>query len=167
MTGAWIVLAAVVLALAFGGYRRLTDGRVRPVATDVVRDRVGTNAHPERPGPSPTHPDDRSGPRLDAARLGAGLGSEATFVQFSSQVCAPCRTTRTLLTEVTAARPSVTHIDIDAEDRLDLVEEFGVTRTPTVLLLDASGAVRHRILGAARPPEVLDALDQLAGPRAA
>ena len=142
MTGVWIVLAAVVLALAFGGYRRLTDGRAKAVA-----------AHAE--------------PRLDADRLGCSLGSEATFVQFSSEVCAPCRATRKLLTEVTAARPSVTHIDIDAEHRLDLVEEFGVTRTPTVLLLDAAGTVRHRIVGAARRPDVLDALDRLAGPRAA
>ena len=142
MTGVWIVLAAVVLALAFGGYRRLTDGRAKAVAADAE-------------------------PRLDADRLGGSLGSEATFVQFSSEVCAPCRATRKLLTEVTAARPSVTHIDIDAEHRLDLVEEFGVTRTPTVLLLDAAGTVRHRIVGAARRPEILDALDQLAGPRAA
>ncbi len=142
MTGVWIVLAAAVLALAFGGYRRLTDGRAKAVAADAE-------------------------PRLDADRLGGSLGSEATFVQFSSEVCAPCRATRKLLTEVTAARPSVTHIDIDAEHRLDLVEEFGVTRTPTVLLLDAAGTVRHRIVGAARRPDVLDALDRLAGPRAA
>lgn len=145
MTGLWIVLAAVVVALAFGGYRRLTDGRAKPVATDA------TDAARANPGP-----------RLDAVRLGAALGREATFVQFSSQVCAPCRTTRTLLTEVAAARPTVTHIDIDAEHRLDLVEEFGVTRTPTVLLLDAAGTVRHRIVGAARRPDVLDALDELA-----
>ncbi|MFT3971607.1 MAG: thioredoxin family protein [Micropruina sp.] len=142
MTGLWIVLAATVVALAFGGYRKLTDGRAKAVVVDVE-------------------------PRLDAVRLGAGLGSEATFVQFSSSVCAPCRATHKLLTEVAATRPTVTHIDIDAECRLDLVEEFGVTRTPTVLLLDAAGAVRHRIVGAARRPDVLDALDQLAAPRVA
>lgn len=142
MTGLWIVLAATVVALAFGGYRKLTDGRAKAVAVDAE-------------------------PRLDAVRLGAGLGSEATFVQFSSSVCAPCRATRKLLTEVAAARPTVSHIDIDAERRLDLVEEFGVTRTPTVLLLDAAGAVRHRIVGATRRPDILDALDQLAAPRAA
>lgn len=136
MTGAWIVLAAVVLTLAFGGYRKLTDGRAR-----VAK------------------PDDT--PRLDAARLGGSLGSEATLVQFSSDVCAPCRATRRVLADVTAARPSVAHIEIGAESHLDLVEEFGITRTPTVLLLDASGAVRRRIVGAARRPDVLDALDEL------
>ena len=35
MTGVWIVLAAAVLALAFGGYRRLTDGRAKAVAADA------------------------------------------------------------------------------------------------------------------------------------
>ena len=52
--------------------------------------------------------------------------------------------------------------DIDAEHRLDLVERFGITRTPTVLVLDAGGAVRHRIVGAARRDEVMDALAAVA-----
>ena len=50
--------------------------------------------------------------------------------------------------------------------RLDLVEEFGILRTPTVLVLDREGVVRHRIVGAARKDEVLDALEQV-GARAA
>lgn len=143
MTGAWIVLAALAVALAFGGYRALTDGRARAVR----------------------QPADQA-PRLDAARLGEPLGGDATFVQFSATVCAPCRATHKLLTEVTQQRPAVSHIDINAETRLDLVEQFGITRTPTVLLLDGGGAVRHRIVGAARRDEVLEALDQVAAPAA-
>ncbi len=141
MTGAWVVLAAVALALAFGGYRWLTDGRAKAV----------------RPGAEQ---------RLDAVRLGSSLGNEATLVQFSSSFCAPCRSTHRLLADVTATRPSVAHIDVDAERNLDLIEEFAITRTPTVLLLDASGAVRQRLVGAARRPEVLRALDLLADPPA-
>ncbi len=136
MTGVWVVFAAVALALAFGGYRRLVDGRAKAVRPGALR-------------------------RLDAVRLGGSLGSEATFVQFSSSFCAPCRATHSLLADV-AARAAVTHIDLDAESRLDLVEEFGITRTPTVLLLDGSGAVRQRIVGATRRPDVLIALDRLA-----
>lgn len=146
MTGLWIVLAAVVVALAFGGYRALTDGRARAVSHRSPADEV---------------------PRLDAVRLGDELGSHATFVQFSSSVCAPCRATHKLLSELTVDDPAVSHIDLDAESRLDLVEEFGITRTPTVLLLDGGGAVRHRIVGAARRADVLEALDQVAGNRAA
>ena len=59
------------------------------------------------------------------------------------------------------------HIDIDAESRLDLVEEFGILRTPTVLLLDADGVVRHRIVGAPRRTDVIDALNEVAGRAAA
>jgi len=142
MTGVWILLGAVALALAFGGYRKATDGRAKAVA------------------------DDRE-PRLEAARLGEELGAEETFVQFSSSVCAPCRATHRLLAEVTADEPAVGHIDVDAETRLDLVEEFGVLRTPTVLLLDARGVVRHRIVGAARKADVLVALNEVAGRPAA
>ena len=136
--GWWILGGVVLLVLVFGGYRRLTDGRARAVTAD-------------------------SKPRLDAVRLGDDLGTEATFVQFSSAVCAPCRTTHRLLTEVTEDDPAVAHIDVDAETRLDLVEEFGIMRTPTVLLLDAHGVVRHRIVGAARRAEVMEALNQVAG----
>lgn len=136
MTGLWVVLAAVALALGFGGYRRLTDGRARRAPAG--------RAH------------------LDSVRLGEDLGREATFVQFSATVCAPCRATYRILSEVSAQRPGVVHIDLNAETRLDLVEEFGITRTPTVLLLDSSGSVRHRIVGAARKDEVLGALHDLA-----
>ena len=54
------------------------------------------------------------------------------------------------------------HIDIDAETRLDLVRELGVTRTPTVLVLDPGGAVRQRIVGAPRKPDIEEALQRLA-----
>lgn len=140
MTGVWITLAALVTALVFGGYRKLTDGRAKAVTAE---------------------------PTLDAVRLGDELGAGATFVQFSATVCAPCRATHRLLSEVTAGDPAVSHIDINAETRLDLVEEFGITRTPTVLLLDGAGVVRHRIVGAARKSEVLDALEQVASRAAA
>ena len=138
MTGLYIVGVVLVLALAFGGYRRRTDGRVR--------------------GPRPVASDRTQEARLDARSLGAGLGSRATFVQFSSSVCAPCRATHRLLSEFTSAA----HIDIDAETRLDLVREFGVTRTPTVLVLDPGGAVRQRIVGAPRKPDIEEALQRLA-----
>ena len=135
MTGVWIALAALALALAFGGYRRLTDGRARAVGQPA---------------------------RLDPVRLGEPLGPQATFVQFSAAVCAPCRATHRVLSQLVSERPGLAHVELDAENRLDLVTEFGILRTPTVLLLDGDGVVRHRIVGAARRHEVVEALDQLA-----
>lgn len=142
MTGVLVVIIALVLALAFGGYRAVTDGRARIVRADTR-------------------------PRLDAERLGDQLGRQATFVQFSSTVCAPCRATHRLLSDVTAGDPGLAHIDINAETRLDLAEEFGITRTPTVLLLDGDGVVRHRIVGAARRADVIEALGEVAASPAA
>ncbi len=135
MTGAIVAGIAVVLALAFGLYRRLTDGRARAVArTD----------------------------RLTPGDLGADLGPHAPFVQFSTAVCAPCRGTRALLGTIAAAVAGVVHVELDAESRLELVDRFDVTRTPTVLVLDAKGTVRHRIVGAPRKAEVLEVLQGLA-----
>lgn len=140
MTGAVIVAIAILLALGFGLYRRAVDGRVRvPQGRDA-------------------------GTRLDAARLGDPLGAGATFVQFSSAACAPCRVTSRLLAEVSADAPELAHIEIDAEGRLDLVDQLGITRTPTVLLLDAEGIVRNRIVGAPRKQDVLQALQQISHP---
>lgn len=134
MTGVYFVAIAVVVALGFGLYRKAVDGRVRMV---------------------------RAGTRGTALRLGQELGGTATFVQFSSEACAPCRATSRVLGEVTAATAGVAHIEIDAEHRLDLVSGLGITRTPTVIVLDGDGAVRSRIVGAPRRRDVLQALAEL------
>ncbi|NEA82500.1 thioredoxin family protein [Actinospica acidiphila] len=93
-----------------------------------------------------------------AAELGTELGERATLVQFSSAFCAPCRATRRVLDEVAAMVPGVTHVEIDAEARLDLVRRLGVERTPTVLVLDADGRVVRRAAGQPRKADVIAAL---------
>ncbi len=135
MTGVYVLALALLLALGFGLYRKAVDGRVRVL-----------DGHP-------------SG--LDAGRLGEELGASATFLQFSAPVCAPCRATRRVLGDLTADSPGVAHIEIDAQQRPDLVDELGITRTPTVLLLDGGGRVRGRIVGAPTRPDALRALDSL------
>lgn len=141
MTGVWVALAAIVGALTFGLYRRLTDGRARSV----------------RPG----------GVGLDSIDLGMPLGDAATLVQFSSAVCSPCQATRSVLARVSAETRLVAHVEIDAETRLDLVERLAIQRTPTVLVLDRIGTIRHRIAGAARLPEVVAAIRNTVEPQAA
>ncbi|MGA5524826.1 TlpA family protein disulfide reductase [Streptomyces pseudogriseolus] len=93
-----------------------------------------------------------------AVELGAGLGERATLVQFSSAFCAPCRATRRVLGEVADMVPGVTHVEIDAEARLDLVRRLGIERTPTVLVLDAGGRVLRRAAGQPRKADVIAAL---------
>ncbi|MCX4618723.1 thioredoxin family protein [Streptomyces viridodiastaticus] len=86
------------------------------------------------------------------------MGERATLVQFSSAFCAPCRATRRVLGEVADMVPGVTHVEIDAEARLDLVRRLGVERTPTVLVLDAGGRVVRRAAGQPRKADVIAAL---------
>ena len=137
-----MLVAAVVLAAAFGTRRLLRDGRFSSRRTaGAVADGV-----PEEGAPVTG---------LDA--LGA-LGERATLLQFSSAFCAPCRATRRVLGEVADLVPGVAHLEVDAEQHLDLVRRLGVVRTPTTLLLDPAGRELSRASGAPRRDEVLATL---------
>ncbi|WP_432027545.1 TlpA family protein disulfide reductase [Streptomyces sp. 1222.5] len=135
MTGLVVCVAVLLAATVFGVLHGRRSGRVR------VRGR-----------------DD--GKRLGAAELGGELGERATLVQFSSAFCAPCRATRRILGEVAGMVPGVTHLEIDAEDRLALVRELEILKTPTVLVLDAEGRVVRRATGQPRKADVIAALGE-------
>ncbi|GAA4708305.1 thioredoxin family protein [Nocardioides conyzicola] len=146
-SGAWIVVAVVVLGLGFGTYRALTDGRFR--GTRQVRD-----AEPAPVVESVETP----WTHVRTAVPTATLGEKATLLQFSSAFCAPCRATRRTLSEVAEVVPGVEHLEIDAEHHLELVRRLGILRTPTTLVLDATGAEVTRAAGAPRKEQVLAAL---------
>jgi thiol-disulfide isomerase/thioredoxin len=151
-TGAWIVVAAVVLALAVGLWRAATDGRFR--GTHVVR----------RSDPSPAEVAGVGGtgnPQVDASAeatpgaelvtaVGEELGERATLLQFSTEVCAPCKSTARVLDDLAARTADVAHVDLDVTHRPELASRYRVLQTPTTLILDADGAVRARIGGAVR-----------------
>jgi thiol-disulfide isomerase/thioredoxin len=85
----------------------------------------------------------------------------ATFVQFSTEVCAPCRVTRTVLGDVAAERSDVVHVDLDVTHRPDLASRFRILQTPTTLILDRRGVVRARIGGAPRRDDVRAELERI------
>ena len=95
---------------------------------------------------------------ITAQLIGAPLGSRATLVQFSSAFCTPCRATRALLENVVEGLSDVVHIDIDAEDHLELVRELNILSTPTTLILDSRGHEVGRAVGAPKREQVLNAL---------
>ena len=95
---------------------------------------------------------------LSAADLGAPLGARATLVQFSTEVCAYCGPTRALLTEVARERDGVSFVEIDAAERMDLTRRLRVLSTPTVLVLDALGAITSRASGPLRKADLLTAV---------
>ena len=80
-------------------------------------------------------------------------------MQFSSAFCAPCRTARVVLADVASEEDGVRHVEIDAEQHLDLVRALDVRRTPTTLILDAAG---HEVLRAAGAPQKRQVLAALA-----
>lgn len=100
---------------------------------------------------------------LGPADLGTPLGERATLVQFSTAFCQPCRATRRVLADVSATVPGVAHVEVDAESQLELVRRLDVRRTPTVLVLDASGRVVRRASGQPRPADVIAALGVAVG----
>ncbi|WP_183096181.1 thioredoxin family protein [Nocardioides stalactiti] len=136
MTGFLILALAALIAVGFGLHRRRVDGRF--------------SAHADA---SPTTWDHvtRAAPSIEA-------GERATLVQFSSAFCAPCRTTRVVLADVAAQEDGVRHVEIDAEQHLDLVRALDVRRTPTTLVLDAAGHEVLRAAGAPHKDQVLAAL---------
>ena len=148
MTGLVVIVAAVVVALAFGLYRAASDGRFR--GTHQVR---GAEAGPAEAEPTSI---------LTGTPYAAQLGERATLLQFSSAFCAPCRATRRVLEDVARMVPGVAHVEVDAEHHLDLVRRVGILRTPTTLILDAAGAEVSRAAGAPSKPAVIASLGFLA-----
>ncbi|MGD3107070.1 TlpA family protein disulfide reductase [Streptomyces sp. YGL11-2] len=133
MTGLMVCIAVLAAASLFGLLHQRRNGRL------TVRKR-----------------DD--GARLGAAEIGAELGERATLLQFSSAFCQPCRATRRTLAEVTGMVDGVAHVEVDAEDRLELVRRLNILRTPTVLVLDRDGAVVRRASGQPRKADIIAAL---------
>jgi len=130
--GILVCVLVLVAASAFGLARRRRDGKLT----------------------------ERRPVQVTAAQLGQPLGARATLLQFSSEFCAPCRATRQILGEVASGTDGVTHVEVDAAERLDLVRLLDVRRTPTVFVLGPDGQVARRGSGAMRKAEVLAALGE-------
>jgi thiol-disulfide isomerase/thioredoxin len=125
-TVALVLVSLVLAATLLGVLHRATQGRARTIA---VR------------------------PRGDARIVsiaGVALGGRATLLQFSTEVCAPCKSTARVLDDLAARTEDVAHVDLDVTHRPELASRYRVLQTPTTLILDADGAVRARIGGAVR-----------------
>jgi thiol-disulfide isomerase/thioredoxin len=142
------LVAALVAATALGLGWRWRAGRFRTA-------RSGASAGPARQaGTAPSAGTDV----LTEGDLGSRLGRQATLVQFSTAFCAPCRPTRQILAQVAGMADGVTHVEIDAAERLDLVRRLRINSTPTVLVLGPDGAIVKRAVGLPRKADVIAAL---------
>jgi thiol-disulfide isomerase/thioredoxin len=132
-----ILLGLVAVVTAAGLLWRATTGRARTVRANEV---------------------------VSPAEVGVdGFGGRATLLLFSTEFCAPCRSTARVLDDVAVDVDGVTHVEVDLTDRPELATRFGILQTPTTLVLDATGAVRARIGGAARPADVRLTLHRILG----
>jgi thiol-disulfide isomerase/thioredoxin len=146
--GQWVLLVCVVLAVALMAYRLATDGRFR-----------GTHRLPGGAVPATsTPPAETAAEVLTRVGVAVPLGERATLLQFSSAFCAPCRATRRVLGEVAGLVPGVSHVEVDAEQHLHAVRTLQVLRTPTTLILDATGREVSRASGLPARDQVLAAL---------
>ncbi len=136
-SGGYVLLAALVLSVAFGIYRKLSDGKLRE---EIVPPLQGLTEH--------LHLDHDHPPQV-------------TFLQFSSEFCQPCRVTNKVLEEVTNSFPAICHIELDVVEHMDLVKTYGITRTPTTLIIDKEGTVHFRATGVPKKPELVSAVAEL------
>ena len=132
------ILLIFALATAYGIWYQRSRGRMKAA----------------RKEPSSSHLD----LKLTKETLGSELGTRATFLQFSSAFCTPCRATRALLTDITADLQDVRHIDLDAEKHLELVRKLDIRSTPTTLVLDQNGVEIGRAVGAPKRAEIIQVL---------
>jgi thiol-disulfide isomerase/thioredoxin len=136
-TGGYVLLAVLVLSAAFGIYRKVSDGKLR---VQVVPPQQGLIEH--------LHLDHDHPPQV-------------TFLQFSSEFCQPCRVTNKVLEEVTNSFPAICHIELDVVEHLDLVKTYGISRTPTTLIIDKAGTVHFKATGVPKKAELATAVADL------
>ena len=141
------LVVALVAASALGLAMRRRSGRFRPGPAAAVTVNPAVPVSPEV---------------LTEDDLGGPLGRQATLVQFSTAFCAPCRPTRLLLAQVAGMVDGVSHVEVDAAARLDLVRRLRISSTPTVLVLDQRGAIVKRASGLPRKADVIAALGAMA-----
>src|ERR1700756_2911531 len=127
------------------GLRAGMDRAARALSTGVTGGLVSP-APALAPAAGPGGPAKASA-ALTEADLGVSLGRRATLVQFSTAFCAPCRPTRQILAQVADMVDGVTHVEIDAAERLDLVRRLRINSAPTILVLDSAGAIVKRAAG--------------------
>ena len=136
-SGGYVLLAVLVISIAFGIYRKLSDGKLHE---EIVPPLQGLTEH--------LHLDHDHPPQV-------------TFLQFSSEFCQPCRVTSKVLEAVTNSFPAICHIELDVVEHLDLVKTYGISRTPTTLIIDKKGTVHFRATGVPKKTELTSAVTEL------
>jgi thiol-disulfide isomerase/thioredoxin len=135
VTGVWVLLGTLVVAVAAGLVLKARNGRVRAAKPAAIT----------RPLPAPV------ADALDPA-------SAVTLVQISTTFCAPCRHTRVILSALAEKTDGLHHVDLDVTEQPEVAQALSVLRTPTTLALAPDGRELLRVGGVPKGPELLAAL---------
>lgn len=152
MQNTLLLLAAIAVVLVIGVTLRARAGRVRPATGPGTAS--GTGA--------------ADSPSADLRRLllEAGVSrSGPTILHFSATWCGPCAAVRRVVAQTipTLADEGLTVLDLelDIDENPSLATALKVLSLPTTFLVDASGAVEHRISGVPKADALRAALRQL------
>lgn len=81
------------------------------------------------------------------ASIGLADPAAVNLVQFSASYCSGCRVVRLLCADLVAEHPGLRHVDLDVAEYPAAVDEFAVSASPTLLILDAAGRTLYRCTG--------------------
>ncbi len=140
MTGVWVLLAAVVLALIIGLVLRRRSGSVRAVA--------------------PADGDEQLAALLGEAGT-PDAGSAPLLLHFSASWCGPCAGVRVLVDQLAEEFSWLHHVEVDVAAHPELAARLRVLSLPTVLIYDTGLQQRFRVAGAPSAADLRTALAPL------
>jgi len=107
--------------------------------------------------------------RTNRKRVDAGLenfrAGVPAILYFTTPTCAPCRTVQGPAIEELHAQygDRLQVIQVDASERIELANQWGVLSVPTTFIIDAQGQPRHINNGVATAPKLRQQLRDFAG----
>ena len=128
-TGALLLFAAIVVAVAIGVVLRARRGKLRAAR--------GVALPPE---------------------VLATLAGDVTLVMFTTEFCANCKHTRPVLVDLVQQTSGLTYAEIDLTDKPELAKQVAVLSTPTTLAVTADGTEILRVGGVPEREELLAAM---------
>jgi thioredoxin 1 len=96
----------------------------------------------------------------DSKRFDADVRSAPrVLLKFTGQWCGPCKALAPTLAAIAKERPTITVLELDADNCPEIAARFGVRVLPTLVLF-ADGGERARIIGNQRKSAILAVLDE-------
>lgn len=138
MTGTWIVVIAVLIAV-FGV--AFVVGRLLTLRSGLLK------AQSEAAN-------------VDTSGLGLS-DTGPTILHFSAVWCGPCAGVRRVVDQVCRDLPQVAHVEIDMDTNPEAARRLSVLSLPTTIIFDAGGHPRYRTSGVPTAADLRSVLQPL------